>query len=98
MANPALIAKAAATILTDENTRKTAGWIIVAVLSPIILLIAFFCALGSGTTDHNISVVELCFYGGTLPADTPEEYRACIEDGCIKIGLNQTQPHSKGGH
>jgi len=80
LVNPALLAKAAVAVLSDERTRKAAGWTVVAVLSPIILLIAFFCALGSGTTDHNISVVELCFYGGTLPADTPEEYRACIED------------------
>lgn len=80
MANAALIAKAAATVLTDENTRKTAGWITVAILSPIILLIAFLCALASGSATHNISATELCFYGGELPADTPEEYRTYIED------------------
>ena len=48
-----------------------------AILSLLILLVAFFCALGSGTTDHNITAVELCFYGGTLPENTPEEYRVC---------------------
>ena len=87
MANPALIAKAAAAVLTDENTRKTAGWIIVAVLSPIILLIAFLCALASGSATHNVSAAELCFYGGTLPADTPEEYRTYIEDMRSSFGL-----------
>lgn len=80
MANAALIAKAAATVLTDENARKTVGWIVVAVLSPIILVIAFLCALASGSATHNISAAELCFYGGELPADTPEEYRTYIED------------------
>ena len=80
MANAALIAKAAATVLTDESTRKTAGWITVAILSPTILLIAFLCALASGSATHNISAAELCFYGGELPADTPEEYRTYIED------------------
>ena len=80
MANAALIAKAAATVLSDENTRKAVGWIIAAVLSPIILLIAFLCALASGTATHNVSAAELCFYGGELPADTPEEYRTYIED------------------
>ena len=80
MVNPALLAKAAAAVLSNEKTRKAAGWAVVAVLSPVILLIAFFCALGSGTTDHNISAVELCFYGGILPENTPSEYRACIED------------------
>ncbi len=80
MANPALIAKAAAIILTDEKARKAVGWTLVAILSPLILLIAFLCALGSGATEHNITAVELCFYDtiGT-PAETPEEYRLCIE-------------------
>ncbi len=79
MGNPLLLARAAA-VLTDEDTRKTMGWIVVAVLSPIILVIAFLCALASGTATHNISAAELCFYGGELPADTPEEYRTYIED------------------
>jgi len=79
LADPVLLAKAAATVLSGERTRKAAGWVLAAVLSPAILLTAFFCALGSGTSDHNIAAVELCFYGGTLPAETPEEYRACIE-------------------
>ncbi len=80
MANPALIAKAAAIVLTDEKTRKAVGWVLVAILSPIILLIAFLCSLGSGATEHNITAVELCFYDTiAIPADTPEEYRVCIE-------------------
>ena len=87
MANAALIAKAAATVLTDENARKTVGWIVVAVLSPIILVIAFLCALASGSATHNISAAELCFYGGELPADTPEEYRTYIEDMRTSFGL-----------
>ncbi len=57
MANPLLLARAAA-VLTDEDTRKTVGWIVVAVLSPIILVIAFLCALASGTATHNISAAE----------------------------------------
>ena len=80
MANPALIAKAAAIILTDEKARKAVGWTLVAILSPLILLIAFLCALGSGATEHNITAVELCFYDTiAIPAETPEEYRLCIE-------------------
>jgi len=73
------LAKAAASVLNDERTRKAVGWVVAAILSPIILLVAFFCALGSGTSEHNVSAVELCFYGGTLPENTPEEYRVCIE-------------------
>lgn len=72
--------KAAILALTDENTRKKIGWVLAAILSPVILLIAFLCALGSGASSHNLSVVELCFYGGTIPAETPKEYRAYIED------------------
>ena len=87
MANPLLLARAAATVLTDENIRKTVGWLVVAVLSPIILIIAFLCALASGTATHNISAAELCFYGGELPADTPEEYRTYIEDMRTSFGL-----------
>ena len=80
MANPALIAKAAAIILTDEKARKAVGWTLVAILSPLILLIAFLCSLGSGATEHNITAVELCFYDTiAIPTETPEEYRLCIE-------------------
>jgi len=80
LANPALIAKAAAIILTDEKARKAVGWTLVAILSPLILLIAFLCSLGSGATEHNITAVELCFYDTIgIPAETPEEYRLCIE-------------------
>ena len=80
MANPALIAKAAAIILTDEKAQKAVGWTLVAILSPLILLIAFLCSLRSGATEHNITAVELCFYDTIgIPAETPEEYRLCIE-------------------
>ena len=80
MANPALIEKAAAIILTDEKAQKAVGWTLVAILSPLILLIAFLCSLGSGATEHNITAVELCFYDTIgIPAETPEEYRLCIE-------------------
>lgn len=35
-------------------------------LSPIILLIAAFCSILGGSADHNSSILDLCFYGGTL--------------------------------
>ena len=72
--------KAAILALTDENTRKKIGWVLVAIFSPIILLIVFLCSLGSGASSHNLSVVVLCFYGGAVPSETPEEYRAYIEE------------------
>ena len=77
-ATAAALVKAAIAALSDENTRKKLGWVLAAILSPVILLIAFLCALGSGASSHNLSVVELCFYRRTIPAGTPEEYRAYI--------------------
>ena len=72
--------KAALLALTDENARKKIGWVLVAIFSPVILLIALLCSLASGGAEHNISVVELCFHGGVLPAGTPVEYQEYIQE------------------
>ena len=77
--SPAFLAKAAASILTSEKSRKAVGWAAVAVLSPIILLLVFFCALLSGGAEHNRTAVDLCFHGGAIPEGAPAEYRAYIE-------------------
>ena len=77
--SPAFLAKAAASILTSEKSRKAVGWVLVAVLSPIILLLAFFCAALSGGAEHNRTAADLCFHGGAIPEGTPVEYRAYIE-------------------
>ena len=79
MVNPAVITAAAAA-LSDEKARKGTCWIIVAVLSPVILLVALLCSLGSAASSHNNAVVDLCFNGRTLPPDMPAEYAACIEE------------------
>lgn len=55
------------------------GWAVAAVLSPIILVLALLCVLGSGAVDHNISAAQLCFGNGEIPAEVPAEYRVCIE-------------------
>lgn len=78
MGNPALIAKAAM-LLTSEEGRKGIGWIVAAILSPLILVVVVVCVLASGAADHNISAAQLCFGTGEIPADVPEEYRVCIE-------------------
>ena len=81
MAVPAAaLAKAAGAALSDEQTRKRLGWIMAAILSPLILALAFFCSLLSGSVDHNNSAVLLCFRGGEIPASTPAEYVAYIEE------------------
>ena len=80
MASPVLMAKAAALMLTDEKTRKGVGWAVAAILSPIIVVVALLCVLGSGAVSHNISAAQLCFQDGPLPDDTPAEYRVFIEE------------------
>jgi murein DD-endopeptidase MepM/ murein hydrolase activator NlpD len=83
MADPATIAaaaKAAATVLSNEKTRKALGWIITAILSPVIVMIVLICGLLSGTADHNATAVDLCFNGGVISGNVPESYRDHIED------------------
>jgi cell wall-associated NlpC family hydrolase len=83
MADPATITvavKAAAAALSDERFRKTVGWVIAAVLSPLILIIVLVCSLLSGTTNHNNTAVELCFHGGAIPGSMPADYREYIGD------------------
>ena len=78
--SPAILVKAAASILTNEKSRKAVGWVLTAVLSPIILLLAFFCTTFSGGAEHNRTVADLCFHGGAVPEGTPEEYQAYIQE------------------
>ena len=78
MPNPVVVARAAA-LLSDEKTRKGLGWVAAAVLSPLILVVAALCVLGSGAASHNISAVQMCFEDGPLPDDLPDEYRVCVE-------------------
>ena len=80
MADPVLLARLSAAALTDEGTRKRTGWVIAVVFSPLILVLALLCSLAAGGSSGNTSAVELCFSGGELPPDTPEEYAAAIED------------------
>jgi len=77
--NPAVI-KAAAVLLSDERTRKGIGWIIAAVLAPLIVLLALLISLASASSGHNTAVVDLCFNGGVPPSNMPAEYAACIKD------------------
>ena len=81
MAIPAaLLAKLAAAAMPNEETRRKAGWIVAAVLSPLIVTLALFCSLLSGGAEHNRSAVVLSFRGGDIPRQTPAEYAAYIDD------------------
>ena len=57
MVDPVTVAKATVTLLSNEKTRKGIGWVVVVILSPIIVVMALLCVLGSGTVDHNISEI-----------------------------------------
>mgnify|MGYP000791968611 FL=1 len=69
-ATVAAAVKAAIVILSNEEARKKVGWGIVAILSPLIVLVVLLCAILSGTSQHNVSAVELCFHGGSISAIT----------------------------
>lgn len=73
-------AKAAAALLVNPKTRKAIGWLLVAIFSPIILLIAFLCALGSGSAESNNMAVKACFYSTELSENIPDKYRSHVED------------------
>lgn len=66
-----MIAKAAATVLTNEKLRKGVGWTLVAILSPVIVLIALLCSIGSGGADHNNQAVAAAFYGVSYSPEVP---------------------------
>lgn len=72
----AQLVRLAAAVLTSEKGRRTVGWVLAAILSPVILLVAFLCCVGSGTAEHNGAVVSAAFYGTELSESVPTEYRA----------------------
>ena len=75
-----MIAKAAATALSNEKLRKGIGWGLVAVLSPVILLISAMCSIGTGGADHNNQAVAAAFYGTSYSSEVPMAFRSHIED------------------
>lgn len=76
----AVIAKAAASVLSNEKLRKGVGWILVAVFAPIILAIALLCCIGSAGAEHNTHAVKACFYGANYSDEIPAEYRTHIDE------------------
>ncbi|MGB4661537.1 MAG: C40 family peptidase [Mobilitalea sp.] len=80
MADPVLIAKAVAMALSDEKIRKGVGWTVVAILSPIIVIVAILCGVLSGAANHNNSALDLCFHDGVIAGNVPADYREHIEN------------------
>lgn len=75
-----MIAKVAATALSNEKLHKGIGWGLVAVLSPVILLISAMCSIGTGGADHNNQAVAAAFYGTSYSSEVPMAFRSHIED------------------
>lgn len=70
----------AVSFLGSEDGRKAVGWILTAIFSPLILLVAFLCSLASGEAQHNVSTVEACFYGTALSEEAPAELKSYIHE------------------
>ena len=65
--------KAGIAALNDPKGRKVIGGILITILTPVILLVALLCCLGSGTAQHNQAMVNALFYGGSLSPGAPPE-------------------------
>ena len=79
MASPVL-ARLAAAVLASEKGRKTVGWVIALILSPLILLTAFLCCFGTAAVEHNDFAVSASFYGPAFSDKIPAEYKNHISE------------------
>ena len=71
----AILARLAAAVLSSEKGRKTVGWVIAAILSPVILLAVFLCCFGTAAVEHNNFAVSASFYGPAFSDKIPAEYK-----------------------
>ena len=92
-----VIAKAAATVLSNEKLHKGIGWVLVAVLSPLILIIAVICSLATGGADHNNQAVAATFYGSGYSSEVPAEFRYHIEEMRTAFSLLDSAVSSANG-
>lgn len=83
----AAIIKTVSALLTSENSRKTVGWILTAVLSPLILLLVLLCSIGAGGAEHNTSTVYASFYGSGYSENAPVEFRSYVSDMRLAFAL-----------
>nr|WP_326183661.1 hypothetical protein [uncultured Oscillibacter sp.] len=74
----AVAIKAGIAVLTDSKARKAIGWVLAVVLSPIILLVAFLCCLGTGMAEHNNAMMNYSFYGTSYDGEIPTEYQEIV--------------------
>ena len=74
------LVRLAAAVLSTEKGRKTVGWVIAAILSPLILLAAFLCSFGTAAVEHNNFAVSASFYGPAFTDKIPTEYKDHITE------------------
>ena len=74
------LARLAAAVLSREKGRKTVGWVIAAILSPVILLAVFLCCFGTAAVEHNNFAVSASFYGPAFSSKIPNEYKDHITE------------------
>lgn len=75
-----MLAKLAAASLSNENIRKGIGWLLVAAISPLILIVSVLCAMAGGSAEHNNTAVKACFYGAAYTEAVPAEYKTHIAE------------------
>ena len=76
----AALARIGATLLSDERGRRSIGWLVVVLLSPIILATAVLCSIGAGGENHNKAAISACFYGVSYTEQVPQEFREHVDD------------------
>lgn len=75
-----VLAKLAAASLSNESVRKGIGWVLVAAMSPLILIVSVLCAMAGGSAEHNNTAVKACFYGAAYTEAVPAEYKTHIAE------------------
>ena len=77
--NSALV-KGAAALLTDRDVRRSAGKLVLVILSPLLLMVMLFTSIGAGASEHNREVIDTLFEYKAIPASVPAEFRQYIEE------------------
>jgi len=98
----ATIGKVAGAVLSDERGRKAVDWIVIIVLAPAIVLVAFICALASASAQHNNYAVEASFYGASFSEEVPVQFKYHVQDmrssfGILDSSITAVNADAEGG-
>lgn len=78
MSDLAISAAKTASILTGEQSKKTARRIFMFVCSPLALAVLLLFLLASETAGHNGQTVDACFYGPQFSEKVPAEFQSYV--------------------